>query len=95
MSLIPSAPVFDTEERVESAQQRFHRLYITSTEIAEMLGVNRTSVLYGHRNKKLPEPITVNSNQLYIWERAEAMPYITRWKLALDHRRGTTIEDNV
>lgn len=71
----------------ESAQQRFDRLYITSSEICRELGVTRTTVLAARRRKLLPEPIAVNGCTLYIWERATARPFIDAWRVILQTRR--------
>lgn len=80
-----------TGEVQKTPQEIFEAKYVSSTEIAERLGVNRTSVLYAHRNGKLPEPIVVNNGQLYLWERETVLPYVERWEQSLQHRRGVAI----
>lgn len=79
------------ETAEKTPQQAFEEKYISSTDIASRLGVNRTSVLYAHRNGKLPEPIVVNGGQLYLWERETVLPYVERWGQSLQHRRGVAI----
>lgn len=76
----------------ETAQQRFDRLYISSSEICRALGVTRTTVLSARRRRLLPEPIAVNGSTLYIWERHTAQPYIDAWRLILDTRRNYTAQ---
>lgn len=71
----------------ETAQQRFDRLYITSSEICRSLGVTRTTVLQARRRKLLPEPVAVNGCTLYIWERHTAQPFIDAWRVILSTRR--------
>jgi hypothetical protein len=72
----------------ETAQQRFDRLYIASSEICRELGVTRTTVLAARRRGLLPEPIAVNGCTLYIWERHVARPFIDAWKVILNTRRN-------
>lgn len=72
----------------ETAQARFDRLYMSSSEICRALGVTRTTVLAARRRGLLPEPIAVNGCTLYIWERATAAPYVEAWKLILHSRRA-------
>ena len=79
------------ETAEKTPQQAFEEKYISSTDIASRLGVNRTSVLYAHRNGKQPEPIVVNGGQLYLWERETVLPYVERWEQSLQHRRGVAI----
>lgn len=90
MSEVQAADV-PAKEHVESAQERFDRLYITSTEISKRLNINRTSILHARKNGKLPAEISVNGDQLYLWERETAEPYLARWEQALGFRRGEAI----
>lgn len=76
---------------VKTAQDRFNALYITSTEIAERLKINRTSILHARKAGKLPDEIAINGDQIYLWEREAIEPYLQRWEIVLGHRRGDAI----
>lgn len=73
----------------ETTQERFDRLYITSSEICRDLGVTRPSILQARRRNLLPEPITLHGC-LYIWERAAVAPYVDAWRIILNARRSNT-----
>lgn len=81
-----TAPQHDTE-KPETPQERFDRLYITSSEICRRADVTRTSVFQAKRRGLLPEPIAVNGSSLYIWERATAEPMLQAWLTVLGVRR--------
>lgn len=68
-------------------QERFDRLYITSTEVCKDLGVSRTSVFQAQRKGYLPKPIHINGTTLHVWERVTAEPYIAAWRTILNARR--------
>lgn len=70
-----------------TAQERFDQLYITSTEIADELGIPRPTVLYARRRGMLPDCVAINDKQIYIWEREKVRPYLDAWKLTLELRR--------
>lgn len=74
-----------------TAQEVFDEKYITSTEIAETLNIERSTVMHGRRRGMLPEPILVKGVRLYIWERETVAPYISAWKLSLASRRGELV----
>lgn len=63
------------------AQKEFDKNYITSTEIAEEVGVSRPSVLNARRRGVLPDPISVGDDRIYIWDRQRARPHIDNWKM--------------
>lgn len=69
-------------------QKRFDELYISSTEIASTLGINRASIFHARKRGMLPEPIIVNDSQLYLWERTSIMGIIEAWKQSLDFRKN-------
>lgn len=70
-----------------SPQQRaFDDHYITSSEIAETLGVSRSTVHVARVNGKLPNPIDVQG-QIYIWERATIRGYLDAWGTMLRAQR--------
>jgi predicted DNA-binding transcriptional regulator AlpA len=62
------------------AQKTFEECYITSTEIAEEVGVSRPSVLNARRRGTLPNAISVGDDRIYIWDRQQVRPYIDNWK---------------
>lgn len=76
----------------ETAQERFNRLYITSSEICRVLGVTRPAVMQARRRKLLPDAVAVNGTGLYIWERHTAQPYIDAWRLMLNVRRNNEVK---
>jgi hypothetical protein len=71
----------------ETAEERFHRLYITSGELCKELRVTRPSILQARRRQLLPDPIAVNGTSVFIWERETLAPYVAAWRLILDTRR--------
>lgn len=71
----------------ETPQARFDRLYISSSEICQNLGVTRPSILQARRRNLLPEPITIHGC-IYIWERATVQPYVDAWRIVLTARRS-------
>jgi hypothetical protein len=76
----------------ETAQQRFDRVYITSAEICQEVGVNRTTVLSAKKSGLLPDPVLVNDKLVCLWERERVRPFIDAWKIVLHTRRGQTKE---
>lgn len=72
---------------LETPQQRFERLYITSSEICRDLRVTRPSVKLARDRGLLPEPIAINGGSLYIWERNIAQPFVDAWRIILNTRR--------
>lgn len=76
-----------TAVQVESAQERFERRYITSSEIAKRMGVNRTSVMHARRRGLLPDPIVVNESLVTVWERSTVEPFLKAWETVLTVRR--------
>lgn len=75
-------------DKIETAQQRFDRMYITSAEICKVMGVNRTTVLAAKKRGMLPDPILVNDQLVCLWEREAVKPYIDAWKLLFATRRS-------
>jgi hypothetical protein len=76
------------QAEVETAQLRFNRTYITSTEIMQNLQISRMALGYARKTGKLPGAIEVNDGMLFIWERAPIEPYLNAWKIVLDARRS-------
>lgn len=75
-------------EQPETAQQRFDRVYITSTEICKDLRVARSVLLGARRRNLLPEPIAINGRSIYVWERAHVSPFVEAWRIMLSARRS-------
>ena len=76
------------EKSLDNAQMRFDEKYITSTEIAEELDIERSTVLNARRRGMLPDPVTVRGVRVFIWERGPVRPFIDAWKVSLASRRG-------
>lgn len=74
------------QSTTETAQGRFDKKYISSTEIMSSLGISRSVLLYARRTGRLPGAIIVNE-ALYLWERETIQPYLDAWKLMLNARR--------
>lgn len=72
----------------ETPQQRFCRLYITSSEICRLLNVTRPAVMEAAKRGLLPEPIVISPNSPHVWERAIAAPSLEAWRIVLNARRG-------
>lgn len=62
------------------AQDDFNTYYITSTEIAKVVGVSRPGVLKARRRGTLPDAISVGGDRIYIWDRQKVQPFINKWK---------------
>lgn len=76
-------------------QRDFDKKYITSNEITEILGVNRSAVFYARNRGQLPNPVIVHGTGTFIWNRAETWPYIERWAQSLASRRQEDITDAI
>lgn len=68
-------------------QEQFDKSYISAAEIMKTMGVSRGALLYARRTGRLPNEISINQGQIFIWVRSEVTPYLERWKAALDFRR--------
>ena len=67
----------------KNIQNHFNQTYISSSEIAALLGVNRSSIVYARKTGALPKPITIRGTRAFIWERKMVAPYLDAWKLQL------------
>ncbi len=76
-----------TDAPVQSAQERFDELYISSSEIARELGIARTTLMQARKRGLLPDPIIVNDGQVYLYEREKVRPNIDAWKIMLQVRK--------
>lgn len=75
-----------------SLQEQFDDQYISSTEICQTLGVNRSTVFNGARAGKLPEAVVIKrangDAHILLWPRALAVPMMTEWAKAIASRKG-------
>ena len=74
------------------AQDKFDKTYITSSEIANRLNVTRPAIYFRHRNGHLPNAISVQGNQLTIWERDAIEPHLKKWEAELNSKRAASAE---
>ena len=72
------------------AQDKFDKAYITSTEIAQRLGVTRPAIHFRRKAGLLPGSICVSNNQLMIWERDSIEPHIVQWEEQIKSKRPVT-----
>lgn len=70
-----------------TAQQRFERLYITASQIAECLGVTQVAVYKAHECGKLPGSVRITVRGQLVWERTVVEPHIELWRKALEAKR--------
>jgi hypothetical protein len=75
-----------------TAQEEFDSKYVSSTELCRDLGVTRATLVNGRRRLALPEPVRIyrpnGDVHIMIWLRAEAAPYVERWKAELAQGRA-------
>ena len=71
------------------AQDRFDRMYITSSEIGKRLGVTRPAIHLRRKAGLLPNAIAVQDKQLFIWEREGIEPHLVQWETQLSSKRTT------
>lgn len=73
-------------------QEQFDDKYISSSEICQRLGVNRSTVFNGARAGKLPEAITIKrpdgGSIVMLWVRAAAEPMMAEWSKSIEARKG-------
>ncbi len=70
-----------------TAQQKFEREYITSSEICKRLRVTRATITQGKSKGWLPDEINVD-NHLLIWERNQIEPFLVEWEKRRNERIG-------
>lgn len=75
-------------DKINLAQERFDEVYITSSEIAEELKIERSTIVNARRRGLLPEPIIIKGIRAFIWERNTVRPLLDAWKVSLASRRG-------
>jgi len=73
---------------IQTTQERFDDLYITSSEIQRLLKVDRSAILSARRRGMLPDAVMVRGVRAYIWERKHVAPFLAAWKICLASRRG-------
>ena len=70
-----------------SPQKEFDATYISSTEIANRLGVTRVAIIHARQKGQLPGEIMVGEH-LTIWKRTEIEPHIQAWEKKRNSRAG-------
>lgn len=74
-------------------QEEFDAKYITSTEICTTLEVTRASVVNARERGDLPEPVRINrpngDPHIMLWLRADAAPFVERWRVKLTEARAS------
>ncbi len=73
-----------------SAQEKFDREYITSTEIVKELDITRAALCNAVSRGLLPNPIKINGGQMTVFERDKVSPYVEAWKTILQVKRAIT-----
>lgn len=73
----------------ETAQVRFDRRYISSTEILTSLQVSRTAISQARKRGLLPDAIVSHNGSMILWERDKLKPNLEAWALILKVRRNT------
>lgn len=68
-------------------QERFDQVYITSYEIQNTLGVQRSTVTTANKKGLLPDPITIPGSRTFVWEREKVREYLEAWRVVLEKRR--------
>ena len=71
-----------------TAQERFDKMYVTSTEIQQRLNVVRSVILKARHRGMLPDPVVIPGLRAFIWERENVTPYLDAWELSLASHRG-------
>lgn len=74
-------------------QAAFDKQYITAHQIAEEIGISRSSVTYAQRRGVLPAPhVTIplgnSGNVLHLWARERIAEILERWIAANAFRKG-------
>ena len=73
-----------------SAQEKFDREYVTSTEIVKELDITRAALCNAVSRDLLPNPIKINGGQMTVFERDKVSPYVEAWKTILQVKRAIT-----
>lgn len=73
-----------------SLQEEFETNYITSAEVLEFVGCNRSALRYEVLSGRLPECILLNANgTTRLWRRTDMVPAMEAWKLRRDGKAVT------
>lgn len=62
------------------AQEEFDRKYITSSEVALLLGVGRSTVHHARREGRLPNAIMLPGQSMALWVRDDLQPHLAAWR---------------
>lgn len=80
-------PVATATVKELTAQERFDEQYVTSTEICARLKINRATLLFARRRKKVPEGISTGLHNVMVWERSVIEPYLEKWQHRLENNK--------
>ena len=75
------------------SQSQFDEMFITSTEVCQLLDVQRATIINGIKSGRLPPPIIIrraNSEtpHIVLWNRSQVLPLLSDWKIAIDTRKA-------
>lgn len=70
-----------------SDEEIFKRDYMTSTEICEEMGINRSTLVFGQKTGRIPPAIRVCGSHVFIWRRETIRPHLEAWKAVYRHRK--------
>lgn len=74
-------------------QKNFDEEYISSTEVCQKLGISRSALVAGRRRGMLPEPVTIDGANIFIWKRQEVTKALEAWHFTLKARRRELTND--
>lgn len=69
-------------------QQEFDKVFISSKEVCERMGVQRSSLVHAYRRGTVPFPIQVNGGLVMLWYREAIEPHLVAWAASLAEKRG-------
>lgn len=71
----------------EQRQVEFTNRFITSAEICDFCNITRPTLTHLRADGIVPPPVQAGSTRVYLWERNEVMPILTKYKAELAERR--------
>ena len=73
-----------SNEKEMTPQERFDYTYISTSEIAKLVGVTRATVLNARNAGKLPGSIKLEGLNFCLWERQKIKPMRISYRLLTD-----------
>lgn len=70
----------------------FRKDYMTSTEICEEMGINRSTLVFAQKSGRLPSAIRVCGSHVSIWRRETVRPHLDAWKVIYRQRKNKDIQ---